>query len=386
MAHQFLRMDPFVPGDNPAEAWTEWRQKYELFETAVKYNKEEDETRIALLLSLIGKSSYKDYLTFDFPDLAAGQNRSVKDVLDKFDEHYKPYRNVTLATFVFNNLIQKPGQNFDSFVTELKLQADQCEFGAAYDRNVKDRIIQGLRDDVLRERLLREPELSLKKALELCKSAELSKVHSLAMSQSSSSSQIDALSQQKSKKSQSQPANKSTKPQNVPARYNKNTAPPSRNQRPCSRCGSHHMPRNCPAFGKICHKCQMSNHFASVCRQSKKYPTKQHQVSAINCNQDPNIAYIGSITTAKDCDWLQEICVNNYPIMFKLDTGAQVNVLPMCIFKNLANRPALTPTSIKVCTYTGDALPVIGESVLNCVVNNLSYDLKFIIEIGRAHV
>ncbi|GBN62837.1 hypothetical protein AVEN_228705-1 [Araneus ventricosus] len=136
MAHNFLQMETFVPGDNPAEAWTDWRQKYELFETAVKYNKEDDATRIALLLSVIGKSSYKDYLTFEFPTLTNGQTRTVKDVLDKF-EHYKPYRNVSLATFVFNSLLQKPGQNFDSFVTEIKLQADKCEFGAAYDRNIR---------------------------------------------------------------------------------------------------------------------------------------------------------------------------------------------------------------------------------------------------------
>ena len=56
----------------------------------MKYNKEDNDTRIRLLLSVIGKSSYKDYLTFDFPAVTAGQTRIVKDVLDKFDEHYKP--------------------------------------------------------------------------------------------------------------------------------------------------------------------------------------------------------------------------------------------------------------------------------------------------------
>lgn len=49
--------------------------------------------------------------------------------------------------------------NFDSFVTEIKFQADQCEFSTAYELNIKDHTIQDLRDDVLHERLLREPEL-----------------------------------------------------------------------------------------------------------------------------------------------------------------------------------------------------------------------------------
>lgn len=31
MAYNFLQMEQVVPGDNPAEAWMDWRKKYELF-------------------------------------------------------------------------------------------------------------------------------------------------------------------------------------------------------------------------------------------------------------------------------------------------------------------------------------------------------------------
>lgn len=96
----------------------------------MKYNKEDNETRIALLLCVIGKTSYKGYLTFTFPP-ATTPPRTVKDVLDKFDKHYKPYCNLTLTIFVFNKHVQEEHQNFYSFVTEIKLQADQCKFGAA---------------------------------------------------------------------------------------------------------------------------------------------------------------------------------------------------------------------------------------------------------------
>ena len=54
-------------------------------------------------------------------------------------------------------------------------------------------------------------------------------------------------------------------------------------------------------------------------------------------------------------------------------------MLPLATFWNLHNSPALTPTSLKVCTYSGDALPIVGESMLKYVGNDLSYNLKFII-------
>lgn len=57
MVHQFLRVESFRPGNNPAESWAEWRRSYQLFEVAVKYNKENNESRIAQLLSLISTDS-----------------------------------------------------------------------------------------------------------------------------------------------------------------------------------------------------------------------------------------------------------------------------------------------------------------------------------------
>ncbi|KAG8173419.1 hypothetical protein JTE90_002013 [Oedothorax gibbosus] len=404
MAHKFLNIEPFIPGDNPAESWADWRSSYELFETAVKYNKEDDETRIALLLSVIGKTSYKDYKTFIFAD---GQTRTIKDVLDKFDDHYRPYKNTTLSTFVFNNIVQKQGQNFDAFVTELKLQADQCDFGSAYERNVKDRIIQGMRDDVLRERLLREPQLTLARAMEIGKSAELSRMHSLAMAQPTSS-QVDAIyhinrkmpKYQHPKSNQPTSQHQGNYPQNHSSQqrgnYQQNHTSQQRgnyqqnqnkhiqhnSRRLCSRCGRQHQPRQCPAYGKTCNNCSMINHFASVCRQPRQQSSnkqQQHRVSAINTQDVSNIAYIGALSTSNERDWLQQVQVNDYPVVFKLDTGAQVNVLTNTLFECLPSKPILQPTTITVCTYSGDVLPVTGECILSCDVNDQHNQLKFVI-------
>ncbi|GBM38644.1 hypothetical protein AVEN_153841-1 [Araneus ventricosus] len=111
--------------------------------------------------------------------------------------------------------------------------------------------------------------------------------------------------------------------------------PSQHKQRPCSRCGSHHTPRHCLAYGKSCHNCQMLSHFTNDCRQPKRQqpPKYQHRFSAIECN--PDIAYIGTISTSQQCDWLQEIIINDFPVTFKLDTGAQVNVLSLSVIRKL---------------------------------------------------
>ena len=37
----------------------------------------------------------------------------------------------------------------------------------------------------------------------------------------------------------------------------------------CSKCNTMHQFKDCPAFGKKCHKCGFKNHFSSCCRSSR---------------------------------------------------------------------------------------------------------------------
>ena len=40
----------------------------------------------------------------------------------------------------------------------------------------------------------------------------------------------------------------------------------------CSKCSTSHPPRECPAWGKKCHKCGNKNHFSTCCRSKQKGP------------------------------------------------------------------------------------------------------------------
>ena len=62
----------------------------------------------------------------------------------------------------------------DAFVTELKQKASLCEFGELKDSLIRDRIVCGIRNDTVRARLLRERELTLQSAIDICMAAEVS--------------------------------------------------------------------------------------------------------------------------------------------------------------------------------------------------------------------
>ena len=56
--------------------------------------------------------------------------------------------------------------------------------------------------------------------------------------------------------------------------------------------------------------------------------------------------------------------VNNKSVKFKIDTGAQCNVLPKEIFDRIKKKPKLVATRTKLTAYGGTPVPVIGKCSL----------------------
>ncbi|KAL3241998.1 hypothetical protein MRX96_021534 [Rhipicephalus microplus] len=98
--------------------------------------------------------------------------------LSDSNERYFPYKNGTQETAIFNTMFQKENQPIDDFIAEFQHQAVKCgDFGGKHDHLQGDRIIVGIRDAALRERLFREKDLTLEKIIATCRSAEITKQH-----------------------------------------------------------------------------------------------------------------------------------------------------------------------------------------------------------------
>ena len=105
----------------------------------------------------------------DVPD----DNKKIEEVILKLENEFSPAKNITYERFVFNTCSQSPGQSFEDYLTELKRLSSSCEFGTLKDSFIVDRIVVGIQNDAVRERLLRMKIRDLSKVVELCKSAEL---------------------------------------------------------------------------------------------------------------------------------------------------------------------------------------------------------------------
>ncbi|KAJ3634375.1 hypothetical protein MTP99_011256 [Tenebrio molitor] len=64
-------------------------------------------------------------------------------------------------------------ESVDEYVTQLKQLSEHCEFGTLSESLIKDRLVLGIRDKNVKDRLLRTKNLDLVKAVEICKAAEI---------------------------------------------------------------------------------------------------------------------------------------------------------------------------------------------------------------------
>ena len=86
-------------------------------------------------------------------------------VKDKFEKHFVKCRNIIFERAKFNMRKQEGGESVDSFITNLYALAEHCGYNALHDEMIRDRLVVGLQDASLSEKLQLDAELTLDKAV-----------------------------------------------------------------------------------------------------------------------------------------------------------------------------------------------------------------------------
>ena len=110
--------------------------------------------------------------------LSATQLKRYHTVKTKLDEHFVVRRNVFFERAKFSQHSQKEGETGDTFITALHAIAEHCNFGTLTDEMIRDRIVVGLLDAKLSEKLQLDPELTLPKAVNPARQSEAVKKNS----------------------------------------------------------------------------------------------------------------------------------------------------------------------------------------------------------------
>ena len=345
---------------NVADNWRKWKQRFQLYMEASGSMKKPEKQHVAIFLHLIGDDALEIYNTFSLSP--------AKEKLDvlfrKFEEYCNPRRNITFERHKFFTCVQQPTENIDQYVTELRTRASTCEFGELCESLIRDRIVCGISCNTLREKLLQETDLDLQKAIDMCRASEFSKRQTKSITEEPKN--VDYVNK------------KAASRKFPPKAHGKNKPGPTT---ACKRCGTVHGPRECPAFGKLCHKCKNRNHFASQCLSKNVHLVESDQQPRV----EPDIEefeelFVGQVQKdGHDNEWTATLQVNDNKVQFKLDTGAQANVIPKHVFNSLKGTPQLRPTKAKLTGFNGSEIPVVGVARMTCKYKDKMIDSDFFV-------
>ena len=136
-------------------------------------DKEKDETKQINTLIYTMRDAADDILkSFKLSSDDAAKYGVVKD---KFDQHFVKKHNVIFERVKFNRRVQREGETVDSFVTDLYCLAEHCNYDTLHDETIRDRIVVGLKDFKLSEKLENDSELTLAKAIQQARQTEAGK-------------------------------------------------------------------------------------------------------------------------------------------------------------------------------------------------------------------
>ncbi|UYV62549.1 K02A2.6-like [Cordylochernes scorpioides] len=253
-------MDHFKPPSqfeltiNNAEAWETWKYKFLLYSDAIQLETKPVKQQRAILLHNIGDDALNIYKTFGLQETLT--NPTITEILEKFDNHFKPFKNVIYRRYNFFSEVQDKNQSFDDFVTKVKNKAVDCEFGDLTESLIRDRIVLGVLDKNLTES--NSPRMSCRIIQEKLKEIKEEVT-------------VNKLSSYK----------------------------------------------ETFTYGKQCNKCKKLNHYAKCCKNKIVHDIAENDI----------YMHVLSVDNILRDGWFETIYIQGHPINFKIDTGADVNIV-----------------------------------------------------------
>ncbi|XP_061127410.1 uncharacterized protein K02A2.6-like [Syngnathus typhle] len=302
------------------QQWEKWIRRFERFRLASNLHLSSEANQVNTLIYCMGDEADDILRGQALSDAQRHQYQAVRDTLDIY---FVPRKNIIYERARFNQRVQQVNETVDSFVTALYALAENCNYGALHDELIRDRLVVGLRDTSLAERLQMDKDLTLEKAVNQARQSEVIKRQQTDI-RGEKKADLDAVSVKYKREKHS-----TYKAPSLP----KHKMAKSPNESQCYRCGRSpaHGKGQCPAKDVTCHTCGKRGHYSKVCKSVKNV----HMIETEKCNETP--IFLGSVHAGSD-PWYADITIRNHKVRFKIDTGADVSVIPaqmyFCINQN----------------------------------------------------
>ena len=326
------------------DEWPCWKWRFEQFRQASGLTAEDDSRQISTLLYCMGDNSED---TLASTDISCADWSRYATVIAKFDV----WKNVIFKR-VFNRRNQEEGESAEQFITSLYSLADNCAYGDLKDDLIRDRIVVGICDNALSERLQLDPELTLEKAKKIVRQCEAVQEQQILKNGTSLKEErvVNSLGQTNQHRGKGTSKGPDSISRSLLQQLQAQTVDvlgAGKVLTPVT-CTQPKMWRATPASGRATSAQCFSKSVADV--SSNETPTDDYY----------DTAFLNTIGARNTTAWNSTILINGHEVPFKLDTGAEVTVISADVLATLTS-PKLHKPSKQLCGPDRKPLDVIGE-------------------------
>ena len=366
-----MRLEPPKQFSFKAEEWPAWIREYKRFANASKLKNEEGDVQRDTLLYVMGPESDKVHRTLVFEGNESDTNIDL--LIAKLDDYFVVKKNVIYERSKFHERKQAVDETVEEYYRALKELARHCEYPDE-DNQIRDRLVVGLIDKTLKEKLQLQRKLTL----------------ASAVSQARSHEQIKAQSQEQESKIEE---TRRTTYRGRGRRFQRGNRESHRDSQgkhrekknsgeKCGRCGYDppHSFSKCPAKDQQCKACKKYGHFKSVCRNTFK------RVQEVESESD-EVYFLDAVVKEVQDDnnpWTVNLKIKDTPVKFKIDTGADISIMSDKVFRNLMRKPQLTKCNHKLSS-PGGRLPVKGQFYAKTAYKGKEYKFKVVVVNNRVN-
>ncbi|XP_054259367.1 uncharacterized protein K02A2.6-like [Macrosteles quadrilineatus] len=328
-----------------------------------KANNVKKENEVSVLITVIGPRVLS--VLSDLLSPVEVDSKTYDELAALLKLHYAPKKLVVTERYVFYSRVQKPGESIAEFVVSIKHLASSCKFGTFLKDALRDKVISGISNETIRQKLLSE-ELDFDEAY----------ASALRLEQAESQSSLFV-------QPRGDIAKINVKSQNRPKTFVNRSSENQNSRNSCWRLGSAgHWPSACAFASYKCHGCQRVGHLKKVCKAKKsssfhgKKSTPRmgvHQVEEeVGLGLEVPMAEISlyNLKSGSDNGYKVGLVANDVYLEMILDTGSALTICPSEIFYEKISNLKLRPANVKLTTYSGHDVPVLGQVNVNVKYNN----------------
>lgn len=329
----------------PGEDFDDYKERLQHLLTINKVT--DDKMKVSYLITLIGPESYK--ILKSLTDPHKPDSKTFDELIAVFEKYFKPKVNIIAERFKFYKRNQKLHESISDYIVELKTLAQSCDFKTFLEEALRDKLVCGINNESIQQKLLNETGLTFDKACELAKNMEMTKSQLQQMRPES----FNSIQQGKNCYGRQRERSQSRGRLN----FNKNA-------------NSTENKSNINLKNVICFRCGKAGHYKINCRVNLKYNNNFKGKNINYCDESDeqlnnlSVGYINTVSSISSKAEKVMLNLNNKNIEMEIDSGACSSVISYDFYKNNFNNIKMGSVEKQLNVVTGHEVEIIGKIIV----------------------